>query len=93
MYVSFARFETRQKELDRARAIYKYALEKLPKGQTENLYNVYTQFEKQHGAKEGIEDVIIGKRRAKYEDVSTYGTAYMHPLQSRTNFLRVGTCK
>ncbi|KAJ3048483.1 Crooked neck-like protein 1 [Rhizophlyctis rosea] len=68
MYVSFARFETRQKEIERARAIYKFALEKLPKGQTENLYNVYTQFEKQHGAKEGIEDVIIGKRRAKYED-------------------------
>lgn len=69
IYVSFAKFETRQKEFERARVIYKYALDKLPKGQAENLYNVYTQFEKQHGGKEGIEDVIIEKRRAKYEDV------------------------
>ncbi|TPX67511.1 hypothetical protein SpCBS45565_g03728 [Spizellomyces sp. 'palustris'] len=68
VYVSFAKFETRQKEIERARVIYKYALEKLPKGQTENLYNMYTQFEKQHGGKEGIEDVIIGKRRVKYEE-------------------------
>ncbi|KAJ3036031.1 Crooked neck-like protein 1 [Rhizophlyctis rosea] len=68
IYVSFARFETRQKELERARFIFKYALEKLPKGQAENLYNVYTQFEKQYGAKEGIEDVVVGKRRVKYED-------------------------
>ncbi|KAJ3190170.1 Crooked neck-like protein 1 [Gaertneriomyces sp. JEL0708] len=68
VYVSFAKFETRQKELERARAIYKYALEKLPKGQAENLHNVYTQFEKQHGGKDGIEDVVLGKRRLKYED-------------------------
>ncbi|TPX60573.1 hypothetical protein PhCBS80983_g01723 [Powellomyces hirtus] len=68
IYVSFAKFETRQKEIERARVIYKYALQKLAKGQTENLYNVYTQFEKQHGEKQGIEDVIIGKRRLRYED-------------------------
>ncbi|KAJ3023934.1 Crooked neck-like protein 1 [Thoreauomyces humboldtii] len=68
IYVSFAKFETRQKEIERARVIYKYALQKLEKGQTENLYNVYTQFEKQHGAKEGIEDVVVGKRRVRYED-------------------------
>ncbi|KAI9100503.1 hypothetical protein DFS34DRAFT_713059 [Phlyctochytrium arcticum] len=68
VYVSFAKFETRQKEYERARVIYKFALDKLPKGQAENLYNVYSQFEKQHGAKDGIEDVIIGKRRVKYED-------------------------
>ncbi|KAJ3158047.1 Crooked neck-like protein 1 [Geranomyces variabilis] len=68
IYVSFAKFETRQKEIERARVIYKYALQKLAKGQTENLYNMYTQFEKQHGEKQGIEDVIIGKRRVRYED-------------------------
>ncbi|KAI8816104.1 uncharacterized protein EV422DRAFT_572167 [Fimicolochytrium jonesii] len=68
IYVSFAKFETRQKEIERARVIYKYALQKLAKGQAENLYNVYTQFEKQYGAKEGIEDVVVGKRRVRYED-------------------------
>ncbi|KAI8807003.1 hypothetical protein BJ742DRAFT_814103 [Cladochytrium replicatum] len=68
IYVSFAKFETRMKEIDRARAIYKFGLDKLPKGKVENLYNTYTQFEKQYGNKDGIEDVIITKRRNKYEE-------------------------
>ncbi|ORY38255.1 TPR-like protein [Rhizoclosmatium globosum] len=68
VYISFAKFETRLKELERARAIYKYALSKLPKSKAENLHNVYTQFEKQYGGREGIEDVIVAKRRVKYEE-------------------------
>ncbi|KAJ3101496.1 Crooked neck-like protein 1 [Phlyctochytrium planicorne] len=68
IYISFAKFETRVKEIDRARAIYKYALEKLPKGERENLQNVYAQFEKQFGGVEVVEDVIVGKRRVKYEE-------------------------
>ncbi|KAJ3121972.1 Crooked neck-like protein 1 [Nowakowskiella sp. JEL0407] len=71
IYVSFARFETRQKEIERARAIFKYALGKLPKHKAENLYNQYSIFEKQFGAKDGIEDVIITKRRMKYEEEVT----------------------
>lgn len=67
-YVSFAKFETRLKEIERARAIYKYALEKLPPGRQANLYNVYTQFEKQFGDKDGLEDVVLTKRRKHYED-------------------------
>ncbi|KAJ3344418.1 Crooked neck-like protein 1 [Kappamyces sp. JEL0680] len=69
MYVSFAKFETRHKEVERARAIYKYALEKLPVGAKENLHNAYTLFEKQFGSLEGLEDVVISKRRLKYEEV------------------------
>lgn len=68
-YISFASFETRNKQIERARVIYKYALDALPEGQKENLYNAYTHFEKQFGGKEGIESVIISKRRIKYEDV------------------------
>lgn len=68
--MSFAKFETRLKEIDRARAIYKYALEKLPPGRQANLYNVYTQFEKQFGSKDGLEDVVLTKRRKHYEDVN-----------------------
>jgi crooked neck len=52
--------------------IYQYALENLPEGQKENLYNVYTQFEKQYGSKDGLEDVIVSKRRLKYEQVSKH---------------------
>ena len=61
--------------------IYKYGLEQLPKGQAENLYNSYTQFEKQYGGKDGIEDVVIQKRRTKYEDVK------MRSKTKPTNFL------
>ncbi|KAI8830461.1 crooked neck-like protein [Chytridium lagenaria] len=59
---------TRLKEIERARAIYKYAVDKLPKGQAENLHNVYSQFEKQFGGQDLIEDVIVQKRRIKYEE-------------------------
>jgi crooked neck len=31
LYVAYARFEEQHKEYDRARAIYKYALDKIPK--------------------------------------------------------------
>ncbi|KAJ3101103.1 Crooked neck-like protein 1 [Phlyctochytrium bullatum] len=67
VYVSFAKFETRVKEIERARAIYKYALERLPRKEAENLHNVYAQFEKQYGGQEVVEDVIVQKRRIKYE--------------------------
>ena len=68
MYISFAKFETRQKEFDRSRAIYKYALDKFPKEKTLNLYKEYALFEKQHGEKDEIEDVVVQKRRRKYQE-------------------------
>ncbi|KAJ3341081.1 Crooked neck-like protein 1 [Gonapodya sp. JEL0774] len=70
IFVAFAKFEVRQKEMDRARAIYKYALERVPKagGKLDALQDAYALFEKQHGEREGIEDVITQKRRVKYEE-------------------------
>lgn len=55
------------KEVERARAIYKYALDHLPKAQAEVLYQRFVAFEKQHGDREGIEDVVLSKRRFQYE--------------------------
>ena len=49
--------------MDRARAIYKYALDHIPKDQAEGLYARFVAFEKQHGDREGIEDVVVSKRR------------------------------
>ena len=49
--------------MDRARAIYKYALDHIPKDQAESLYARFVAFEKQHGDREGIEDVVVSKRR------------------------------
>jgi len=50
--------------------VYKFALDRLPRSVSESLYNSYTQFEKQYGDREGIEDVVVGKRRVQYEEVS-----------------------
>ena len=47
----FAEFEEIVKEYDRARAIYQYALDQLPRGAAQQLYTRFVTFEKQHGSR------------------------------------------
>ena len=54
---------------DRARAIYKYALDHLAKEKCDEIYKNYTIHEKKYGDRAGIEDVIVSKRKFKYEEV------------------------
>jgi len=68
LFISFARNEERAKESERARAIYKYALDHIPKKEAQEIYKTWISFEKKNGEKEGIEDVILGKRRFQYEE-------------------------
>eukprot|EP00899_Mesostigma_viride_P028523 jgi/Mesvir1/8856/Mv02752-RA.1 len=68
LFVHFCEFEEKCREVERARVIYKYALDHLPKGSAEELYKRFVAFEKQHGDREGIEDVVISKRRFQYEE-------------------------
>ncbi|KAK4131942.1 TPR-like protein [Trichocladium antarcticum] len=68
LFMAFARFEARQKEYERARAIYKFGLDNLPRSRSMALHAQYTTFEKQFGDKEGVEDVILTKRRRLYEE-------------------------
>jgi crooked neck len=68
LFVAFANFEIRCKEYERARAIFKYALDHVPKSKAEDLYKMYTGFEKQHGDRSGVEDVILSKKRFQYEE-------------------------
>lgn len=56
------------KEVERARAIYKFALDRMPRAKAVNLHRAFTQFEKQYGDREGIEDVTFSRRRVIYED-------------------------
>lgn len=37
-------------------------------GQANDLYRRFVQFEKQHGDRDGIEEVIVSKRRFQYEE-------------------------
>lgn len=50
-FLAFAKFEEIVKEYDRARAIYKYALDQLPRGAAQHLYETFNKFEKQHGSR------------------------------------------
>ncbi|XP_077594244.1 crooked neck-like protein 1 [Stigmatopora nigra] len=68
LFVAFARFEETQKEFERVRVIYKYALDRIPKQQAQELFKNYTVFEKKFGDRRGIEDVIVNKRRFQYEE-------------------------
>lgn len=69
IFIEFARYETKQKEYERARVLYKYALDRLPRSKSMKLHQSYTTFEKQFGDKEGVEDVILSKRRVQYEEL------------------------
>jgi hypothetical protein len=55
LFIKFAEFEEKVKEIERARAIYKYALDHIPKSQADTVYQRFVAFEKQHGDREGIE--------------------------------------
>lgn len=86
VFNAFAKMETRLKEYDRARVIYKvnlvrlqlifqitdefskFALSRLPRIKSANLYAAYTKFEKQHGTRSVLESTVLGKRRIQYED-------------------------
>ncbi|KAI9847540.1 MAG: NineTeen Complex (NTC) component [Thelocarpon superellum] len=67
LFIAYARYEVKLKEYERARAIYKYALDRLPRARAMTLHKAYTTFEKQFGEREGVEDVIFSKRRVQYE--------------------------
>jgi crooked neck len=68
LFMAYAKFEARLKELERARAIYKFALDRMPRSKSVNLHKAFTTFEKQFGDRDGIEDVILSKRRVHYEE-------------------------
>jgi crooked neck len=68
LFMAYAKFEAKLKEVERARAIYKFALDRMPRAKAVNLHKAFTQFEKQYGDRDGIEDVILSKRRVHYEE-------------------------
>ncbi|KAF6023822.1 CRNKL1 [Bugula neritina] len=68
LIIAFARFEENQREHDRVRAIYKYALDNLPKESCQVIYKNYTIHEKKFGDRAAIEDVVVNKRRFQYEE-------------------------
>ncbi|KAB7497253.1 Crooked neck-like protein 1 [Armadillidium nasatum] len=68
LFIAFAKFEENQKEHDRTKTIYRYALDHMPKEKCLVLYNEYTKHEKKYGDKSSIDDVITSKRKFQYEE-------------------------
>ncbi|KAF8731621.1 hypothetical protein AX14_004568, partial [Amanita brunnescens Koide BX004] len=68
VFSAFAKMETRLKEYERARVIYKFALGRIPRSKSAALYAAYTKFEKQHGTRSTLESTVLGRRRIQYED-------------------------
>ncbi|PRQ28623.1 putative tetratricopeptide-like helical domain-containing protein [Rosa chinensis] len=68
LFLAFAEFEEKCKDIDRARCVYKFALDRIPKGRAQDLYKKFVCFEKRYGDREGIEDAVVGTRRFEYED-------------------------
>lgn len=68
LYIAFAKFEEGQREHERARAVYRYALDHMPREKCLLLYNEYTRHEKKHGDRSSIDAVITSKRRFQYEE-------------------------
>lgn len=71
LFIAFAKFEENQREHERARVIYKYALDTMPKEKALDLYKAYSIHEKKFGDKAGIEEVIRSKRKFQYEQEIT----------------------
>lgn len=68
IFIAYAKFEAKLKEYERARGIYRYALDRMPRSKSAKLHSSYTTFEKQFGDREGVEDVVLSKRRVLYEE-------------------------
>jgi crooked neck len=67
LFIAYARYEAKLRETERARAIYRFGLDNLPRSKSMLLHKEYTVFEKQYGDKDGVENVILSKRRRHYE--------------------------
>lgn len=83
VFKQFAIFEERQGENERARVIYMHAVNLLhlgegqqdpdeevtetEKSKRDDLYKTYITFEKKHGNREGIENLVLTKQRAQYK--------------------------
>lgn len=63
LFLQFTRFEIRLSEHERAKILFKYGLDNIAKERAGRLYQAFLEFEKQHGTRQEMEDVILTKRR------------------------------
>jgi len=71
VFAAFGQFEERCQEFERARVVYRYAVQQGEQGGLDEakltaLRTALVAFEKRHGNTSGIEEVILHKRREQY---------------------------
>lgn len=71
LLLAFASFEILCGEMDRARAIYSFALNTLPPSHAPNIEAARVALEKQYGTSTGVEAAVLTQRRRKYEEQVT----------------------
>lgn len=69
--IRFTKFEIKCKQFERAKILFKYALEKLPQEKQKRIHNFYLDFQKQYGTREDLEDLVLSKRRTFIEEELT----------------------
>lgn len=71
LFISFARFEVRQGEIDRARAIFQLGMQQFPPHLSPALHHSYVQFEREWGDSEAvIQNVVLDKRKMHYSQLA-----------------------
>ena len=69
LYLAFAAFEGGPAgEPDRARAIYRYALDHVPKAAAPAIFDALSAFERAHGDRAGVDSVVAGEARFENEE-------------------------
>jgi len=66
-FISFIKFEMKNREYDRSKVLFQYGLDNLSKDKSMKLQKFYVKFEKMFGTKESVEEVILTKRKIQYE--------------------------
>ena len=67
LYLAFAAFEALAGEPERARAIYRHALDRAPKRDVDAVFEAYSAFERSRGDRDGVDAVVAAERRLEYE--------------------------
>jgi len=66
-FIQFTNFEIKCRNAERARMLFKYGLDNIPKEKAGRLYSNFLYFEKQHGLTSEMEELILTKRRHQLE--------------------------
>ena len=69
LIVKFAEFEESEGEVERARALYKFMINKIPESNARELYPAYLRFEKRYGGQLQIYNAVIERKKIQYQEI------------------------